>query len=113
MAPKIMKPSFDSLLTQYREREIPPLPASFSQDVLRAIRQRQSVSKRSWWQDFVEAALQPAHLVAGLALAMVIGTLSSYSSQNLFETKADRGIDLAVFSSSAHSLPSGLLTRRP
>ncbi|MGC1479365.1 MAG: hypothetical protein WA771_02580 [Chthoniobacterales bacterium] len=110
-----MKPNLDSLLAAYREREIPELPGSFAQDVLRDIRQRRSApeARRGWWQEFLEMACRPSRLVAGLSVAIAIGVLIPYTTLPSEASRSVQGLDLAVFSGAARNLPSGLLTRIP
>ena len=110
-----MKPDLDSLLSDYRSRAIPELPGSFATDVLREIRLRGKSEKAlpRWWQEVLEVACRPSRLAAGLGMAIAIGVLVPYATLPSEVSRSVQGLDLAVFSSGARNLPSGLLTRIP
>lgn len=108
-----MKPDLDSLLATYREREVPALPGSFTQDVLRDIRQRLVAPQPSWWQDALAGFLRPSSIVAALSVALVTGAMAPYALRPSDTSLSAKGLDLGVFSSGAQNVPSGLLAHLP
>lgn len=110
-----MKPDFDSLLAQYGECPVPALPGSFSDDVLRRIRQSTHAEVRpgNWWHNFLETALRPALLVVGVSAALTVGAVFPHVMRSPDLDLTVSALDLGVFSSSTQNLPSGLLDRLP
>lgn len=105
----------DSLLAGLAERKVPDLPGSFSQDVLREIRLRESRAKESqpWLTRLLQSWLQPKTFAMAVTAAVIFGAAMPISLQTDSTTMAVKGLDLNVFSSSAPNAPSGLLVKWP
>lgn len=102
---------FDQLLKAVAQRAPSPLPGSFGQDVLRAIRVREE-QPVSWLQEICQLFLRPRLLAGSAALVFAVGlafppmiSLAAEPSHT-----ADQ-LGLGVFSVASSNLPSGLLAK--
>ena len=107
--------TLDGLLAGLAERKVPDLPGSFSQDVLREIRLRESRANESqpWLTRLLQSWLQPKTFAMAVTAAVIFGAAVPISLQTDNTTMAVKGLDLNVFSSSAPNAPSGLLANWP
>ncbi len=105
--------NLDHLLAQRREAPLPPLPASFQQDVWREVRRRkrEAGERHGAWCDWLlEPLFKPAMAFAALTFALVLGvSLGSTASANTRNTQTRLALDLQVFGSSSPSLPATLM----
>jgi len=103
-------PDFDGLLAEYRQVAVPALPSSFSADVLREIRLRSAeTSAESGWFFPLFAFLRPGMIAASLSLALAVGVIVPGFTLRKDNLMAVAGLGLNVFSSSASTMPSGLI----
>lgn len=108
--------NFDDLLAELRQNKPPPLPGSFSANVLRDIRLKRAASalEPSW----ISALLmwcRPSVLAAVLTITVAVGLVlpGIEKARADDQSMATAGLDLNIFSPVASNLPSGLLAKFP
>ena len=103
----------DHLLARRREAPLPPLPATFQQDVWREVRRRKHEAGEphgAWFDWLLEPLFKPAMTVAALAFALVLGVgLGTTASADSRNTQTRLALDLQVFGSSSPALPATLM----
>ena len=105
----------DGLLAGLAERKVPDLPGSFSQDVLREIRLRDSRADelQPWLTRLLQSWLQPKTFALAVTAAVIFGAAVPITLKPDSTSLAVTSLDLNVFSSSAPNAPSGLLAKWP
>lgn len=96
----------DELLGNYAKTSAPPLPGSFSQNVLREIRLRKASQQESpgWLSEIYNGIFHPRLLTASLALAIVVAIAIPSTLSSSSPSRAATSLGLDVFSSA--ELPS-------
>lgn len=91
----------DELLENYAKKSAPPLPGSFSQNVLREIRLRKAAQQESpgWLSEIYSWVFHPRLLTASLSLAIIVAVLIPSIIPSPSSSQAAHGLGLDVFSS--------------
>ena len=98
---KHQKQPLDELLKSYAERPIPPLPGSFSQNVLREIRLQKTAQQKSagWTAEIYQWLFRPQLLAASAMIAICVGVIAPSMISSTSSSLAATGLGLQVFSS--------------
>ncbi len=107
---------FDDLLAELRQSKAPPLPGSFSANVLRDIRlKRASGTPEPSWVSALLLWCRPSVLAAVLTLTVAVGLVlpGIDMARSSDQSMATASLDLNIFSPFASNLPSGLLAKFP